>query len=780
VRLALLTALGLWVLAAHTYGEFTRVRDIVVRDPAVARPAVRIPLTSVAGISDPYVVLIFRARNDADMPLTVTARVGNEELGQSTIPPRSSRRVDLSWPKGRTRTARDLELHGDRAGWTLEAAEVANVHGFTRGAVNFVVLPSPQPFGGAPLWLWLAGLACAVLAHIHRPVRWSRWPAIAHYTLTGVIVILFVAAVMSPLVSGYRIVLAAHTVALGFAILGAWGLWRLTSLVAGRIGIQAQRAGLALTRWSRAVLQPSVARAMRVAAIVPWFTLVALAATTVYVSFLWPNMGMFAGGADSAGYLGSARLLLEGRVRAPLRALPAAEAGTVEPLIYMPLGFRTVGSYDMAPSYPVGLPLLVAAAPAVELETKAAIAMAAHAVAGALLVFWLALECGLSRYAAALAALLVATSPVYVFMSLTLMSDVPAMVWTTAAVMTMWRSRKDARWALAAGAAISMAVLIRPTNALGFVPIAACAGLSLQRWLLLAAGGLPGAALFFGYNLGAYGSAMASGYVGVDIHFGAKHIVPSLRHYAVWLPAMLTPIVVLVLGLPALRRTSRLATVLMLWIAAYLGLYTVYSYTYEAWWYTRFLVPAFPPLAVGALWVGRTALDWLAHAVAPAAFTRTGGKVASAVGAIVLAAAALAHNVRWSGQLGVVAPNPHESQYMSVARWVRTHLPAGSGILSMQMSGSLYHYTSFGIVRWDYIDGDILRRLERDSTAGRHPLYAVLHPVDYSLEVRERVQGHWTQVAAIEGVDVWRFDRLPEGVGSLPADERWLPLTSDH
>jgi hypothetical protein len=358
------------------------------------------------------------------------------------------------------------------------------------------------------------------------------------------------------------------------------------------------------------------------------------------------------------------------------------------------------------------------------------------------------------------------------------MSDVPALVWTTAAVTAMWSSRRDPRWAIAAGAAMSMAVLIRTTNVLAFVPLAVCAGFSMRRWLLLAAGGLPGAALFVAYNLGAYGAAVSTGYVDLDIHFGARHIVPSLRHYAIWLPVMLTPIVVLALGLPALRKPPTLPAVLMLWIAVYLGFYTVYSYTYEAWWYTRFLLPAFPPLLVGALWVGRTALERAAQTFAGAAIPRIIGKVPAAVGALLLGAAIVTHQVWWSERLGVAAPSAQESQFLSSARWVRAHLPAGAGIVSMQMSGSLYHYTDFSVLRWEFLDGDLLRLLEPDSTAGRRPLYAVLHPVDVELGVRDRLQGNWVQVAAIEGIDVWTFDGLRQGVGSIPADERWIAFPS--
>jgi 4-amino-4-deoxy-L-arabinose transferase-like glycosyltransferase len=89
--------------------------------------------------------------------------------------------------------------------------------------------------------------------------------------------------------------------------------------------------------------------------------------------------------------------------------------------------------------------------------------MLLHALAGVFLVFQLARACGLRAGAAVLAALLLATSPLYVFTSLTLMSDTPALVWTTAAVLLAWKSRGHPAWAGVAGLAMSAAVLVRPT-----------------------------------------------------------------------------------------------------------------------------------------------------------------------------------------------------------------------------------------------------------------------------------------------------------------------------
>src|SRR3989442_12266160 len=196
-----------------------------------------------------------------------------------------------------------------------------------------------------------------------------------------------------------------------------------------------------------------------------------------------------------------------------MRTVPAMPPETMPRSTYMPLGFRIAGDNTLVPTYPVGLSLMVVAiAQLTGWESAAHLTMVLPALLGLALIFWLARACGLSSYASALAALLLATSPLYINMSLTLMSDVPALVWTTAAILLAWRSREDARWAVLAGAALSLAILTRPTNILAFAPVAVCLGVSPRRWLWLGAGGAPGAVMLVRYNIAAYGTAITTGY----------------------------------------------------------------------------------------------------------------------------------------------------------------------------------------------------------------------------------------------------------------------------
>jgi 4-amino-4-deoxy-L-arabinose transferase-like glycosyltransferase len=122
--------------------------------------------------------------------------------------------------------------------------------------------------------------------------------------------------------------------------------------------------------------------------------------------------------------------------------------------------------------------------------------MGIHALVGLWLVYALGLTVGLETGWTWLGALLLAASPLYVFSSLQTMSDLPAMVGVTAAILCAWKRRQRPWLALAAGMAFSVGVLVRPTDLLAILPVAIALGPSLRRWLMLIAGGMPGGRFF--------------------------------------------------------------------------------------------------------------------------------------------------------------------------------------------------------------------------------------------------------------------------------------------
>ena len=185
------------------------------------------------------------------------------------------------------------------------------------------------------------------------------------------------------------------------------------------------------------------------------------------------------------------------------------------------------------------------------------------------------------------------------------MSDVVATAWVR------WRSSQrsvpapgaSALWAAAAGAAFGMAVLVRPTNALVILPLVLALPTRAKTWLAFAAGGAPFAAFQLAYGTAAFGGPFKTGYRSLlSEGMALSNFPPRARHYAFWTARLLSPLVPLGwAAVAADRRVSRRdRAVLLTWFAGFFLFYSFYG-PYEAWWYTRFLLPGYPAVILGAL-----------------------------------------------------------------------------------------------------------------------------------------------------------------------------------
>ena len=494
-------------------------------------------------------------------------------------------------------------------------------------------------------------------------------------------------------------------------------------------------------------------RGTAVAAVAGWLALAA------YALFLSLHVGAVAGASDSSGYWNHARLLDSGRVHVAERALPGLPPAGVPPFLYVPLGFRPVGSDGaMVATYPTGLALSFVALKTVAGWRQAGnLSMILHAVAGLVATFALCRATGLGRAWSALGTAIVGLSPLYVFMSLQAMSDIPSLAWTTAAVLAALRSRSHAGWALAAGAALAVDVLLRPTNVLAFVPVALALGFSPRRGWLLALGGLPGAVFLCLYNRAAYGSLLTTGYGDTSRDFLAAYVPGTLLHYALWLPVLFSPIALFLFRLPwAAEVPPRTRWLLAAWIVVYAAFYTCYRCTHETWWYLRFLLPAAPAMVAASLLGARS----LALRLQP----RLGVGATRAVAALVLGISALTLFAA-SRRLYPYGVGQDEIRYRNVAEWVEAHVPEGAACLCMQSSGALFYYTQHPILRWDFIDAPTTARLTGAIQRTGTPVYAVLFPfeIEAGHVFDRRLPGRWTQVADVNSVLIFRREPSPPG-----------------
>lgn len=401
-----------------------------------------------------------------------------------------------------------------------------------------------------------------------------------------------------------------------------------------------------------------------------------------------------AAGSDASGYLSEAALLSKGAAFHYVHMFPYSE----HTWLTTPLGWVPRSSDIQTPSYPPGLPLLMAlphalaginGATAVVIASAALAAWATGLVAGGV--------------AGIMAALLLALSPVFLYQSIQPMSDVPVTAAWMLCALLLTRTRSS----FAAGVACALAVLIRPNLApLAIVPL-----FMANRSVLFAAPvAIAGAFLAF-MQWFWYGSPLQSGYGSVAELFSIANIGPNAVRYFNWLIASAPVMLLAPLGVGRLkgaRQSRALAVFALLVIAAYLS-YGVFDH----WSFLRFLLPAMAVLAVFAAveldaWIRRWPMSWRAPMFVA---------LAIAVTAHALFVARSHDTFKLADQLRRVE---------QVADFVRSRAPEGAVILSGEQSGSMRYYTGRGILRWEVAAPETLSWAIATLEGGGRPVYIVL------------------------------------------------------
>ena len=433
-----------------------------------------------------------------------------------------------------------------------------------------------------------------------------------------------------------------------------------------------------------------------------------IAGTALWAGLRW---GIFsASGSDCYGYVSQADLWLSGHLRVPEplgRQMPWPGSGWA----FVPLGYTLAKVPDaVVPTYPAGLPILMALFKFVAGPCGPFLVVP---VLGAVAV-WLAYVLGRDvsgRVAGLLCALLLVSSPAFLYMLMWPMSDVPVTAfWTASLVLAM---RPGTSSALGAGLAGSMAILTRPNLAplagvllLGQAWLAVARRRKTQRPLLPVAmfvlGVAPGAIAVALLQRYLYGSPLASGYGHLGGLYAWSNAWNNLRHYGSWFVDTETPAVALALIAPAAlagtmpgRRGA--VSVMLLGVPATVLLSYLFYFVFDDWWYLRFLLPAFPVvfvlMAASAVWL-------LERLPVPA----------RAPLLVLLFVPLIVHEGRVAVARGVFGLQDGERRYADVGRYLQTATPPNAVFLAMQESGSVRYYSGRVSLFYPALPGDWLDR----------------------------------------------------------------------
>lgn len=425
---------------------------------------------------------------------------------------------------------------------------------------------------------------------------------------------------------------------------------------------------------------------------VPWLALLG------YALFFLPHIDHTAGPNDAGGYLNFAKTVSTGAIAHEIRVLDIDPPGAKNPALYIPTTARVAPDGAMAPEYPPGMGLMIGAVAWVLPLAQATVLVMGLHLLGAVVITWHAARVfGLPDAWAWLAAGILGLSSVFLFQTLQPQSDGASVLWVTAAVAFAWSSRERAWHVFVAGAAMAMAVLVRPANALGALPVLACLWGRPKALRNLLLTGLPAALWLLWFNFRHYGHPLHTGYGDVSDAWSASFIGPTLTSYAQWLPAMFTPVVVAALASPWLGSfLPRSRTVLGGWAASYFVFYALYWCTYDNWYNMRFVLPAMPAVLVLGLHVTRAALGRARVPFFPS-YPRSTALWPSAALVGVLLGVAIVDTVRRD-----VLPWVHAARAHRVGvEWLNERAPANAIVFARHASNAVWHYTDFQLVRPD-------------------------------------------------------------------------------
>jgi hypothetical protein len=433
----------------------------------------------------------------------------------------------------------------------------------------------------------------------------------------------------------------------------------------------------------------------------------ALALGTFIVGWTWGTDA--AAGSDSYGYLSQADLWRTGHLQidqSGFQPWPFDE-WTLAPLGYRPGSDRNT----IVPTYPPGLPLLIAASDAA-IGSRGRSALVPFF--GALTV-WLTFLLGsflVDEVVGVLASLLMAVSPVFLYQIMWPMSDVPA---TAAWALAMAFALHRRPWL--SGTMVGAALAIRPNLALLSIGVGlvAMSRSSItpgeeRAWVVrrrtlgfFVLGILPavvGVALF---NTRLYGAPWNFGYPGGL--FSSRNLWPNAIQYSRWLVQTQTPFVLLAIP-PLLSRRFAPAntwiqdpavrTGLLSFVAAITVSYLPYArFGVDEWTYVRFMLPGIPLLLIAALGCLRSAKERF-------------GPPYSVVLLTLVVPLVLAWELTAAKSLGAFTIGSDLEHGVVVARDVSKLTPEGSVLFSMFHSGTARYYGNRMTVRYDWLPEDAL------------------------------------------------------------------------
>ncbi|MDQ2970278.1 MAG: hypothetical protein M3R34_03980, partial [Acidobacteriota bacterium] len=185
-------------------------------------------------------------------------------------------------------------------------------------------------------------------------------------------------------------------------------------------------------------------------------------------------------------------------------------------------------------------------------------------------------------------------------------------------------------------------------------------------------------------------------------------------------------------------------------------LYCFYG-PYEAWWYTRYLLPGIPALPLAAVMLAESLLSRLreradSRSGAAVGALRT-GRVAAAITFLVICFV----GIRLGRRYDVLDIGRSDSIYRDGIHWAAARVPKNALVVAMQFSGAMKAYCWGKLVRWEWMEGKNFPEFRRRMEAAGYVFYALTYPEEVP-EVAARLPGSWKNRGSYRQATLWELN----------------------
>ncbi len=212
------------VLHQCVYVDFEQQRVRVIRGRrADSQGSVIIQLGGLSELAGQPAALVFRLANERAATRVVRVAVGDDMVAEVLLPGNRVTRVDLSLPTDSAQsTGQFLTLSSDGDEWLLEFLQISNVHGFSRGAFEFVVAPASASASDRPgVLLSLALFGVLLMSPRVSGTFKNRYVRRVRRVLASLFLLFLTTVLIAPWLSDFAVLLAAHTFGLCVAVIYA-------------------------------------------------------------------------------------------------------------------------------------------------------------------------------------------------------------------------------------------------------------------------------------------------------------------------------------------------------------------------------------------------------------------------------------------------------------------------------------------------------------------------------------------------------------------------------